>query len=149
MRHWNNPRTRTRESGRASIEFLVFAIVIFIPMVFLIQSLWAIQAAAIATEQASRDAVRVFIQHRNLATATTHSEEVARRVLAEHGVTGPTRLERSCQPAPCLSPGSRVSIRLITEVTLWQVPLTANAWPLTVNVVASNQARVSTYGGVG
>ena len=161
MRRWNNLRTRPRdrsiepspelalESGRASIEFLVFAIVVFIPMVFFIQSLWAIQAAAIAAEQASRDAVRVFIQHRDPSSASANAEAVARRVLAEHGVTGPTRLERSCQPAPCLSPGSRVSIRVTTEVTLWQVPLTANAWPLTIPVTASNQARVSTYGGVG
>jgi hypothetical protein len=157
MRRWNNHRTSPREgslesgleSGRASIEFLVFTIVVFIPMVFLIQSLWAIQAAAIAVEQASRDAVRVFIQHRDLTPASANAEAVARRVIAEHGVTGPIRLERSCQPASCLSPGALVSIRLTTEVTLWQVPLAANAWPLTIPVTASNQARVSAYGGAG
>jgi Flp pilus assembly protein TadG len=149
MRHWNAPSTRPLERGRASIEFLVFAIVLFVPLVFAISSLWGIQAAAIATEQAARDAVRVFIQHQNLSQASGNSEAIARRVLVEHGVSGAWRMERSCRPAVCLAPGALVHIVVTTEVVLWRAPGLGDSWPLSVPVRGSASARVSTYGGIG
>jgi hypothetical protein len=148
MLRWNGPRTRA-DAGRASIEFLVFAIVVFVPLVFVIQSLWLIQASAIATEQAARDAVRVFVQHTNLASASQASQTIATHVAREHGVTRPLVLQRSCQPTNCLAPGALVTIRVSTNVTLWQVPVFSGAWPVSVPVGAQASARVSTYGGGG
>jgi len=148
MLRWNGPRTRA-DAGRASIEFLVFAIVVFVPLVFVIQSLWSIQASAIATEQAARDAVRVFVQHTNLASASQASQTIATHIAREHGITQPLVLQRSCQPTNCLAPGALVTIRVSTEVTLWQVPVFSGAWPVSVPVGAQASARVSTYGGGG
>ena len=148
MLRWNGQKTRP-DAGRASIEFLVFAIVVFVPLVFVIQSLWLIQASAIATEQAARDAVRVFVQHTNTSAASNASQTIATHVAREHGVTSPLRLQRSCQPTHCLAPGALVTIRVTTEVTLWQVPVFSGAWPVSVPVGAEASARVSTYGGGG
>jgi hypothetical protein len=149
MRPWNARSTRSLGRGRASIEFLVFTIVVFVPLVFAISSLWGVQAAAIATEQAARDAVRVFVQHQNLASASGASETIARRVLAEHGVAGPWRMERTCRPASCLAPGALVRVVVVTDVVLWQPPIWGESWPLTVPVRGTASARVSTYGGIG
>jgi hypothetical protein len=148
MLHWNGRKTNGG-AGRASIEFLVFAIVVFVPLVFVIQSLWLIQASAMATEQAARDAVRVFVQHTNTASATSASQTIATHVAREHGLVSPIRLQRACQPANCLAPGALVTIRVTTDVTLWQTPVFAGAWPVTVPVGAQASARVSTYGGGG
>lgn len=148
MLRWNGQKT-SADAGRASIEFLVFAIVVFVPLVFVIQSLWLIQASAIATEQAARDAVRVFVQHTNLASASSASQAIATHVAREHGITQQLRLHRSCQPANCLAPGALVTIRVTTDVTLWQVPMFSGAWPVSVPVGAHASARVSTYGGGG
>lgn len=148
MRH-SSDRSISTEAGRASIEFLVFTLVLFLPLVFAILSLWQIQAAAFATEQASRDAVRVFVHHQNLAQASLVSERIAKHVVAEHGISGPLRLERSCQPSSCLTPGALVSVRVTVEVNLWQAPFWADSWPLTLPVTATSSARVSSYGGVG
>lgn len=149
MRPWNAPSTRPLGRGRASIEFLVFTIVVFVPLVFAISSLWGIQAAAIATEQAARDAVRVFVQHRHLPEAARVSETIARRVLAEHGVAGPWRMERTCQPTSCLAPGALVRVEVVTDVVLWRAPGWGDGWPVAVPVRGTASARVSNYGGIG
>jgi hypothetical protein len=146
MLRWNGPKTRG-DAGRASIEFLVFAIAVFVPLVFVIQSLWLIQAAAIGTEQAARDAVRVFVQHTNTSAASDASQTIATHVAREHGITEPLRLQRSCQPTNCLAPGALVTIRATVDVTLWQVPVFSGGWPVTVPVSGHASARVSTYGG--
>jgi hypothetical protein len=148
MLRLSGQKTRA-DAGRASIEFLVFAIVVFVPLVFVIQSLWLIQASAIATEQAARDAVRVFVQHTNISSASNASHTIATHVAREHGVTSALRLQRSCQPNNCLAPGALVTIRVTTDVTLWQVPVLSGAWPVSVPVGAEASARVSTYGGGG
>ena len=148
MLRWNGQKTRA-DAGRASIEFLVFAVVVFVPLVFVIQSLWLIQASAIATEQAARDAVRVFVQHTNIASAAGASQTIATHVAREHGLTTPLRFQRSCQPTNCLAPGALVTIRVTTDVTLWQVPVFRGAWPVSVSVGGQASARVSTYGGGG
>ena len=127
----------------------MFAVVVFIPLVFVIQSLWLIQASAIATEQAARDAVRVFIQHTNTSSASSASQAIAAHVAREHGLTSPLRLQRSCQPTNCLTPGALVTIRVTTDVTLWQVPVFSGGWPVTVPISGQASARVSTYGGGG
>jgi len=150
MRHWNAPSISDRgagQTGRASIEFLVVAILVFVPLVFVIQILWSLQGASIAAEQASRDAARVFITHTSLPAATRASENIARQVMNQHGITGPVRIQRSCRPAQCLSPGAVVGIRVTTDVTLWQVPVFRRAWPVTVPMSAMSTARVSSYGG--
>ena len=141
--------SRRADAGRASIEFVVAAVVLFIPVLFVTQSLWLIQAAAFATEQASRDATRVFVQHTDLASATRASETVARHVAREHGITQPLQVTRQCRPAQCLTPGALVQIRVTTRVTLWQVPVFRGVWPVSVPVHATSTARVSGYGGAG
>ena len=148
MLRWNGQKT-SADAGRASIEFLVFAIVVFIPLVFVIQSLWAIQAASIATEQAARDAVRVFVQHTTVAQAAGASSHIAQHVAREHGMTAPLRLQRTCQPTQCLAPGALVTIRVTTDVPLWHTPLLSDSLPLTVSIGATAHARVSPYGGGG
>ncbi len=155
MRHWNALSTRpTRAgpgaSGRASIEFLVFAIVALLPIVFVAQNLWAIQGATFATDQAARDAVRVFVAGLSVQGGAATADTIARRVVAEHGITRPVRIERSCLPASsCLQPGALVSYRVSTEVVLFQIPLFAGRWPLTATIDGVASARVSRYGGVG
>lgn len=155
MRHWNARSIRTYcrprgTEGRASIEFLVFAVLALVPIVVVMQSLWAIQAATFATDQAARDAVRVFVAAPSVATGAVTADSIARRVVAEHGVTGAVGIERSCQPAlNCLQPGARVTYRIRTEVPLFQVPLFAGVWPVAVSVDGLASARVSRYGGVG
>jgi hypothetical protein len=137
------------DRGRASIEFLVYSVVLLVPIIFGIQSLWAIQGASIATEQAARDAVRAFTQATGTSQARFIADTVAMRVVREHGVVGPTRIDYRCQASSCLAPGSLVDVRVTTDLSVFQAPLWGSTWPVTVSVTGTATARVSRYGGVG
>ena len=49
------------ESGRASLEFLVLSISLFVPVLYLGLSLSSLQGASLATEAGARNAVRVYV----------------------------------------------------------------------------------------
>lgn len=149
MRRSSVRNPRGLDHGRASIEFLVFSVVLLVPIIFGIQSLWAIQGASIATEQAARDAVRAFTQQTGTSQARAVADRVARRVVQEHGVLGALRIDYRCQVASCLAPGSLVEARVTTDVGVFQAPFWGSNWPVTVSVTGTATARVSRYGGVG
>jgi hypothetical protein len=149
MRPLSDPGPRGLDRGRASIEFLVFSVVLLVPIIFGVQSLWAIQGASIGAEQAARDAVRAFTQSTGTSQARTAADTVARRVTAEHGVAGPIRIDYRCQATSCLAPGSLVEVRVTTDVSVFQAPFWGSTWPVTVSVTGTATARVSRYGGVG
>ena len=125
----------------------MFSVVLLVPIIFGVQSLWAIQGASIATEQAARDAVRAFTQETRTSQARAIADTVARRVVAEHGVQGTLRIDYRCQAPSCLAPGSLVEARVTTDVAVFQAPFWGSAWPVTVGVTGTAAARVSRYGG--
>ncbi|MEQ9086596.1 MAG: hypothetical protein RIE23_05260 [Pontimonas sp.] len=135
------------ESGRASLEFLVFGVTLLIPVMFLGMSLASIQGATLAAQGASDQAARVFIQQPGLAEASSRAETAAVVALRNHGVDSVARLERFCEPSPCLSPGSAVTIRVSVEAPLFTssvLPGVLGAETMTVS--AESTRIVSRYG---
>ena len=135
------------ESGRASLEFLVFGVALLIPVMFLGLSLASIQGATLAAQGASDQAARVFVQQPGLVEASSRAETAAVVALRNHGVDSYARLERFCEPSPCLSPGSAVTIRVSVEAPLF----TSSVLPgflgaETVTVSAESTRIVSRYG---
>ena len=57
------------EQGSASLEFITVGMVMLIPLVYLVLTMSAIQAGALAAEGAARQAARVFVQSENLEAA--------------------------------------------------------------------------------
>ena len=135
------------ESGRASLEFLVFGVALLIPVMFLGMSLASIQGATLAAQGASDQAARVFVQQPGLAEASSRAETAATVALSNHGIDSVARLERFCEPSPCLSPGSAVTIRVSVDAPLFTtsfLPLVLGAE--TVTVSAESTRIVSRYG---
>jgi hypothetical protein len=135
------------ESGRASLEFLVFGIALVIPVMFFGMSLSSIQGATLAAQSASTHAARVFVHQPTLSDAAVIADRAALVALANHGFDSYSRLERFCEPASCLSPGAAVTIRVSVEAPLFS----SNALPgilgaETVTVSAQATRVVSRYG---
>jgi hypothetical protein len=135
------------ESGRASLEFLIFGIALVIPVMFLGMSLSSIQGATLAAQSASTHAARVFVHQPTLSDAAVIADRAALVALANHGFDSYSRLERFCEPASCLSPGAAVTIRVSVEAPLFS----SNALPGILGaetVIVSAQATrvVSRYG---
>ena len=78
-------RDKASESGRASLEFLVFGIALVIPVMFLGMSLASIQGATLAAQSASTHAARVFVHQAELSDAAAIADRAALVALANHG----------------------------------------------------------------
>jgi hypothetical protein len=135
------------ESGRASLEFLVFGIALVIPVMFLGMSLSSIQGATLAAQSASAHAARVFVQQPGLSEAGSVADRAVLVALGNHGFDSYSRVERFCEPASCLSPGAAVTIRVSVEAPLFSSDFLPGALGAeTVTVSAQSTRMVSRYG---
>ena len=140
-------RDKASESGRASLEFLVFGIALVIPVMFFGMSLASIQGATLAAQSASTHAARVFVHQATMADATAIADRAALVALGNHGFDSYSRLERFCEPASCLSPGAAVTIRVSVEAPLFSIDVLPGILGAeTVTVAAESTRVVSRYG---
>lgn len=147
MHPWNES-ANNREAGRASLEFLVAAVVLLIPVMFLGMSLSAIQNATLASETAARNAVRVFVQETTLGVAATRAETAVRVALANHGIDQVHLLSRKCSASPCLTPGSVVTITVgVTAPLISSDFLPGFLGQPSVQVFGEASSVVSVFGG--
>lgn len=138
------------DAGRASLEFLVVSVVLFLPLLYFALSLASLQGASLATEAAARNAVRVFTEGAEGSRAAERAEGAVKIALANHGLTDIAVLERGCSRQPCVSPGTRVTIRVGVNAPLFSTSLLPGDWGAPTRLVVSEaSAVVSAYGGQG
>ena len=134
------------DSGRASLEFLVGAILVFVPVLSLTVVLWSISHAQLATEAAARHAARVFVQHTSLSQAVTDTQRAARLALDQYGIGKEASVTLRCSPAhDCLEPDTWVEVVVTTGVPLVALPL--GKFDASIPVTARATSQVSHYRG--
>lgn len=137
------------EAGSASLEFLVVAVILLVPIVYLIVALGTIQQQALGVETGARQLARTVATAPDAAVARDRSSRVIDEIVAEYGID-PTALAVSatCDPgAPsCPEPGALVRVTLRTSVALPLVPPVLGLDRATrVSVEASAVHRVSRF----
>lgn len=135
------------ERGSAAVEFLGVALVLLVPLVYLVVTVGQVQAAAFAAETAAREAVRAVVTAESSADGAARADAAVRLALADQGLP-PTaaRLTVECSVRPCLTPGGDVGAVVRVEVPLPFVPPAARDWvPLSVPVEATHVATVDRY----
>lgn len=137
---------RRGEDGRASLEFLVAAVILLIPVLMLVVSLWELQRAQFATEAAARHAVRVYSLHTSSAQAANASQRALAHALEQWGVQGSYRAALRCS-SDCLDPGSWVEISVVVSVPIGPFPPVPMGNQFTVPVRSSASALISAYRG--
>jgi len=150
-RRWASDRAR-EESGSASLEFVSAGLILLLPLVYLVLTMAAIQGAALATEGAARQAVRVFVQAQTSAQAEAQAQRAVEFALADYGLSGSdARVDVRCAPHPndCLTRRGRVTVTVAAFVPLPLVPpaLTVHV-PLAVPLEGSATGQVSRFWGV-
>jgi hypothetical protein len=146
MQCWNMPGRHT-ESGRASLEFLVFGIAGVIPLMFLGMSVSSIQGATLAVESAARNAATVFVHEHTLLEARARAETAAVVALANHGFDSYRDLEITCTPVGCVNPGDSVTIRVWVDAPLFSSNfLPGLVGAETVPIFGESTRIVSRYG---
>jgi hypothetical protein len=152
-------RAEGSDDGGAIIEFLGLSLLLLIPLLYLVVALARIQAAAYGSEFAAREAARGAVvagvqaleQGASLDQATAiagrRGNAIAALAAEDFGFDfdGSTRVSFSCEPQPCLSPGSDIVTVVEVTVGLPGVPGFVSSW-LPLGVTVSSTAASSVDG---
>jgi len=139
------------DDGTASLEFVTAGMILLVPLVYLVLVMSVIQAAALATEGAARQAARVFVQADDGADARASAARAVEFALADYGLDADQAVVSiTCTPEPrdCLTRRGFVTVAVTIDVPLPLVPpaLTINA-PLAVPLSATATQQVSRFWG--
>ena len=113
------------ERGTALVELVWLGILLLVPLVWIIITIFQVQSGAFGTTTAARSAARAYA----LAPTDTQGEVAARAAarlaLADQGLVGvPVDVTVSCTPFPqqCHSGTSIITVRVATDVDLPLLP---------------------------
>lgn len=131
------------------VEFLAAALLLLLPVLYLVLVLGRLQAATFAAEGAAREAGRSFTTARSLDDALPRATASVRLALDDQGfedVDAASALAVVCSTTPCLQPGSDVQVRVSFDVPLPAVPaFVQGVVPLAVPVTAEHVAPVDAF----
>lgn len=136
------------ESGSAIVEFVFLAVLMMIPLIYLVMVLGRLQAGAYAAATAAREAGRAYVTAENEAAAGQRAEAASRIAFEDHGFGANGRVALSCDGTPCLRPEGRIEVTTEVTVPLPLVPSFARSViPLEVPLGASHVAVVDRFRG--
>lgn len=134
------------DGGNAVIEFSWLAILMLVPLVYLVLCVARLQAGSYAVTQAARESARAFVTADDDAAAHARSSAAADIAFADQGFEGEGDLALSCSATPCLSPGASVTTRAAVAVPLPLAPaFLGDVVPLEIPVSATQVAPVPMY----
>jgi Flp pilus assembly protein TadG len=140
-------RARRDDCGNAIVEFVYLAILLMVPLVYMLLTVFQVQRAAFAASSAAREAGRVFVTSTDEALAEDRAKTSAGIVLRDSGLTlAPGDLRITCSSSPCLEPGSRVEVVVRHRVTLPLLPdVFGDGGPASVTVSSEHLEVVDRY----
>ena len=139
---------RVGERGSAVVEFVFLAVLMLVPLVYLVMVLARLQAGSYAASAAVREAGRAFVTASEADEAAPRAEAAARIAFEDQGFDGTGRLAMACDGDPCLRPEGRITMEATVVVPLPLVPAFArDVVPLEVPVTASHVAVVDRFRG--
>jgi hypothetical protein len=143
------PRPLRRDQrGSAVVEVTWLTILLLVPLVYLVLSVFEVQRAAFGLTAASRAAGRAYVLAPDEATARARAVQAAQVALRDQGLVLPAgALGLACEPDPavCLTPGSVVEVSLALEVALPLVPDFFGAQAPAVHVSSTHRAPYGTF----
>lgn len=137
------------QRGNAIVEFLGVALVLLLPVMYLVLTVGRIQAATFAVEGASREAARAYVTAPSGADGARLAAVAVALAFEDQGFDDAMPAESltiSCSASRCLEPGSEVTAHVRLDVSLPLVPgFVRSAVPLSVPVEARHVASVDEY----
>ena len=129
------------QAGSAIVEFVFLAVLMMVPLFFLVMVLARLQSGAYAVSAASREAGRAYVTARQAAGAPARADSAAGLAFADQGFAHEGRIEIRCDGAPCLRPEGRVRITATLLVPMPLVPaFFAGIVPMQIPVSAKHVA---------
>jgi Flp pilus assembly protein TadG len=121
---------RRGEGGTAVIEFVFVAVIVMVPLVYLVAAVATVQRNSLAVSQAARDAGRAFATSESAADAQRRVAAAVRLALADQGLPDDAEIRfvasgAECAAAairPALTPGAEFTVCVTRRVLLPAVP---------------------------
>jgi len=118
------PSDPRREAGSALVELTWLGVLLLIPLVWIVVSVFEVQRGAFATAGASRAAARAFSLAEDDAEGRQRAQAAARRVMVDQGIEdADPDVVVSCAPAgDCHAGGAVITVRVASSVPLPLLP---------------------------
>jgi len=138
------------QGGSAIVEFVFLAVLMMVPLFYLVMVLARLQAGAYAVSAAAREAGRAYATAQTQGEAEPRATSAAGLAFADQGFDareGHVRIV-ACDGSPCLRPAGRITITATVSVPMPLVPVFfSGIVPTQVPVTATHVVTVDRFGG--
>lgn len=117
-----------REEGSALIEFVGASVILLVPLVYLLLSVFQVQRGAFAASEAAREAGRAFATAPSSSIGIDRATYAAQLAFGDQGISAPPQVRfvaagagcgvDSGEVTPTLSPGASYTVCVQQDVTL-------------------------------
>jgi hypothetical protein len=138
---------RDGEAGNAIVEYVGVAVVLLVPLVYLVVTIGRIQAASFAAESAAAEAGRLGARAVGWGAGAGPAALAVELAFADQGfdVDGASALSVACEAAPCHTPGARIDVDVAARVPLPLLPVSVAGVPTSMSVSARHVVRVEDH----
>ena len=139
---------RLDERGSALIEVTWLSLVLMVPLVYILMSVFDVQRGAFAVSAASRAAGRAYSLADSDVDGRRQAQAAAELALRDQGQeVDQLTVEITCEPDPqrCLSPGSVITIQVRHQVTLPLAPEVLGGDAASFRVESVHEVPFGTY----
>ena len=130
------------DAGTAIIEFVWLALILLVPLVYIVIAVFDTQRTAYAAAAAARSAGRAFLTAPDQHSAYARAELAARQAFRDQGIDSAPRLRITCRPDPreCLAPGSTVTAIVVGRAVLPLTPVVFGGQAPSIRVESRHSA---------
>jgi hypothetical protein len=135
------------DDGTAIVEFVWLAILLLVPLLYIVLAAFDAQRAAYAASAAARSAGRAFVTAPDQASGYARAREAVRLAYADQRLDDVPDVTITCRPDPrqCLTPGSVVRAEVSSSVALPLIPAVLGSNAPAISVEAEHQAPYGTF----
>ncbi len=140
--------SRRGERGSALVEVTWLSLLLLVPLVYVVLSVFAVQSGSFAVSGAARAAARAYSLAPDEASALGRARAAAALVLADHDIAPADAVVTvSCRPDPanCLAPGSLIRVDVRHQVVLPLVPTALGSQAPSFRVEAASTVSYGTF----
>lgn len=138
-------RRPTGDAGTALVEFTYLAVLLMVPVVYVLLAAFEVQRAAFGVTEAARQAGRAYARAASPQEGEVRAAAASALALADQGITSAAPPVVACDGA-CLAPGGAVRVTVSHTVAL---PVVQHLFPSGrapgIPVSATHVAVVDTY----
>jgi Flp pilus assembly protein TadG len=135
------------ERGTALVELVWLGVLLLVPLVWILMSVFDVQRGSMGVTSAARAAGRAYALAPTDQLGQVRAEEAARQALSDQGVDEPVEVSVSCTPYPqqCHQGTSVITVRVATGIELPLLPQVLGGQAPTFALDAEHTVPIGQY----